>query len=140
MLRDILAKARDYSLFARLIGATRGRQLFVQRHIRPRTRDRVFDFGSRPADILEAFPSGVVSLLLAGPGVLATLTLALLVIQLFSSARFEPAVEILRWNCLGMMLRVASWPMGFILLAKGEGKIFFWSELLASGLGENRTI
>jgi len=25
--------------------------------------------------------------------------------------------------------------MGFILLAKGEGKIFFWSELIANGLG-----
>src|SRR5207249_8473583 len=59
-----------------------------------------------------------VSLLLAGPAVLATLALAPLVIQLFYSARFEAAVEVLRWNCLGMMLRVASWPMSFILLAK----------------------
>ncbi len=71
-----------------------------------------------------------VSLLLAGPGLVATLTFAPLVIQLFYSARFEPAVEILRWNCLGMMLRVASWPMGFILLAKGERSLFFWSELV----------
>ena len=60
-----------------------------------------------------------VGLLLAGPGVLGTLTFAPLVIQLFYSARFGPAVEILRWICLGMMLRVASWPMGYILLAKG---------------------
>lgn len=73
-----------------------------------------------------------VSLLLAGPGVLATLTFAPLVIQLFYSARFGPAVDVLRWICLGMMLRVVSWPMGFILLAKGARHPFFWSELGSS--------
>lgn len=74
-----------------------------------------------------------VSMLMAGPGVLATLTFAPLVIKLFYTAEFGPAVEILRWICLGMLLRVASWPMGFILVAKGERKLFFWTELL-SGL------
>jgi enterobacterial common antigen flippase len=73
-----------------------------------------------------------VSLLLAGPGVLATLTLAPMVIHLFYSAKFEPAVDVLRWICLGMMLRVASWPMGYILLAKGARQPFFWSELASS--------
>jgi PST family polysaccharide transporter len=33
-----------------------------------------------------------------------------------------------------MMLRVVSWPMGFILVAKGERKLFFWTELLSNGL------
>jgi PST family polysaccharide transporter len=75
-----------------------------------------------------------VGLLLAGPGVIGTLTFAPLVIQLFYSARFGPATEILRWICLGMILRVASWPMGFILMAKGERKLFFWTEVLASSL------
>jgi len=70
-----------------------------------------------------------VGLLLAVPGILATLTFAPLVLQLFYSAKFGPAVEILRWICLGMVLRVASWPMGFVLLAKGERNIFFWLEL-----------
>ncbi len=73
-----------------------------------------------------------VGLLTACPGVLATLTFAPLVIALFYSAKFGPAVEILRWFCLGMTLRVASWPMGFILLARGERKIFFWTELLSN--------
>jgi enterobacterial common antigen flippase len=75
-----------------------------------------------------------VGLLLAGPGVIATLTFAPLVIQLFYTAAFWPAVEILRWFCLGMLLRVASWPMGFILIAKGERKLFFWVELLSNAL------
>ncbi len=75
-----------------------------------------------------------VSLLLAGPGIVGTLTFAPLVIQVFYSAKFGPAVELLRWICLGMMLRVASWPMGFILLAKGTRQPFFWSELASSAV------
>jgi len=73
-----------------------------------------------------------VGLLLAGPGILATLTFAPFVMLIFYTAKFGPAVEILRWICLGMMLRVASWPMAFILLAKGARYPFFWSELAAS--------
>ena len=70
-----------------------------------------------------------ISLLLAGPGVIATLTFAPVVIALFYSAKFGAAVEVLRWICLGMTLRVITWPMGFIIVAKGEQNIFFWAEL-----------
>ena len=70
-----------------------------------------------------------VSLLLAGPGVIATLVFAPLVIALFYSAKFAAAVEILRWICLGMALRVITWPMGFIILAKGAQNLFFGAEL-----------
>jgi PST family polysaccharide transporter len=75
-----------------------------------------------------------VGLLLAGPGVLGTLTFAPLVIQVFYSDRFGPAVEILRWLCLGMMLRVITWPLSFILLAKGERNLFFWSEFASTAV------
>ena len=73
-----------------------------------------------------------VSILLAGPGVLGTLTLAPLIIQLFYTHEFVPAVDILRWICLGMMLRIVSWPMGFIVLAKGASRFFFWVEVAAA--------
>jgi PST family polysaccharide transporter len=73
-----------------------------------------------------------VSLLLAGPGVIATLTFAPLVIAFFYSAKFDPAAVVLRWVCLGMMLRVLAWPMGFIVVAKGEQQIYFWTEVAAT--------
>ena len=72
-----------------------------------------------------------VSLLLAGPGVIATLTFAPLVIGLFYSAKFSEATDLLRWICLGMTLRVIAWPMGFILLAKGARKLFLSTEIVA---------
>ncbi len=71
----------------------------------------------------------LVGLLLAGPGVLATLTFAPLVIALFYTAKFHAAVGILRWICLGAMLQVITWPMGFIIVAKGKQGLFFLSEL-----------
>lgn len=70
-----------------------------------------------------------VSLLLAGPGVLATLTFAPLVIALFYSAKFAEAVEVLRWICLGISLRVITWPMGYIIVAKNKQVIFLATEL-----------
>jgi enterobacterial common antigen flippase len=70
----------------------------------------------------------LVGLLVAGPGVLATLTLAPLVIALFYSAKFGAAVGVLRWICLGATLQVITWPMGFIAIAKGRQAIFFFSE------------
>lgn len=70
-----------------------------------------------------------VGLLLAGPGVIATLTFAPAVIALFYSAKFGAAVPILRWICLGTTLQVITWPMGFIIVAKGKRVLFFWSEV-----------
>lgn len=40
----------------------------------------------------------------------------------------KPAVEVLRWQVLDDVLKVASWPLGFVILAAGDGNIFFWSE------------
>jgi PST family polysaccharide transporter len=70
-----------------------------------------------------------VGLLLAGPGVIATLTFAPAVIALFYSAKFGAAVEVLRWICLGTALQVITWPMGFIIIAKGNQNLFLLSEV-----------
>lgn len=72
----------------------------------------------------------LIGLLIAGPGVLATLTFAPLVIALFYSARFSAAVDVLRWTCLGATLQVITWPMGFIIVAKARQNLFLLSEAL----------
>jgi enterobacterial common antigen flippase len=70
-----------------------------------------------------------VSLLLAGTGIVGTLTFASVVINIFYSSSFQPAVDVLRWICLGTALQVVSWPMGYIVLAKGEKGKLLWCEL-----------
>jgi PST family polysaccharide transporter len=61
----------------------------------------------------------LVSLLLAGPGVLATLTFTPALITILYSSEFGAAVETLRWIALGMGLRIVTWPMGYIVVARG---------------------
>jgi PST family polysaccharide transporter len=53
------------------------------------------------------------------------------VIHLLYAASFTPAIEILRWQVLGDVLKVATWPLGYLILAAGDGKTFFLSETAA---------
>jgi len=72
-----------------------------------------------------------IALLLSAPVFIGIIGLAPWVIHLLYSSAFAPAVEVLRWQVLGDVLKVASWPLGFIILAAGDGKTFFWVETLA---------
>jgi PST family polysaccharide transporter len=70
-----------------------------------------------------------VSLLLAGPGIIATLTFAPFVIAVLYSAKFGGAVGVLRWICLGAALQVITWPIGFIVVAKGRAGLLVFCEV-----------
>ncbi len=69
-----------------------------------------------------------VALLLCGPPLVAMLGFSPWLIPLLYSAEFGPAVEILRWQLLGDILKVMSWPLGFVILALGAGKTFVFTE------------
>lgn len=64
------------------------------------------------------------SMLLAGPGVVFTVAFAPLITVALYSEQFAGAVEVLRWVCIGMALRVITWPMGFIVIASDRRKVF----------------
>jgi antigen flippase len=73
-------------------------------------------------------------MLIALPGILITMTFSTWILQLFYSSSFQPAAEIIRWQVLGVLLRVAVWPVGTILTAKGKVKLFLGTELAFYGL------
>lgn len=73
-----------------------------------------------------------IALLLSAPVFIAMIGLTPWIIDLLYSAAFMPAVEILRWQILGDVLKVASWPLGFVILAAGASKTFFWTETFSS--------
>jgi PST family polysaccharide transporter len=75
-----------------------------------------------------------ISILLSLPGLAAMMIFAPLTIKLFYTATFASAVPILRWCILGILGRVFSWPVSFVMLAKGKGKVFFITEVFACGL------
>jgi enterobacterial common antigen flippase len=70
-----------------------------------------------------------VGLLLAFPGICATVAFSPLIVRLLYSPEFGVATDVLRWQVLGVFLRVASWPLGYLLIAKGKAKLYFWTEL-----------
>jgi len=71
-----------------------------------------------------------VALLLAGPAFVAMLGFAPWVIELLYSSQFDEAVVVLRWQVLGDILKVACWPLGFIVLAAGAGRTFMLLQTL----------
>lgn len=69
-----------------------------------------------------------ISLLLALPCLIVMMIFSPLLIQVFYSSKFVAAIPILQWCILGVFGRVVSWPMGFVLLAMGKGRLFFFTE------------
>ncbi len=70
-----------------------------------------------------------ISLLLAGPLIVGMICFMDLIVWLFYSNQFGQSINILLWQSLGNLLKVISWPMGFVLLAKGKGRYFVFTEL-----------
>lgn len=54
------------------------------------------------------------------------------VIILLYSNKFTSINGMVHWAALGMFFKAVSFPIGYILLAKGASKTFFWSELAAN--------
>ena len=73
-----------------------------------------------------------VGMILAAPGLMFTLALAPLGIQLLYSAEYLEAYTILQWMILGVFLRTISWPLGYFFVARVKGKIFFWTEAVTN--------
>jgi PST family polysaccharide transporter len=72
-----------------------------------------------------------VALVLALPGVLGTIAFAPWIVRLLYSNQFDQAAEILCWQMSGNFLRVASWPLGNILIAQGRGTLFVLTDAAA---------
>jgi O-antigen/teichoic acid export membrane protein len=73
-----------------------------------------------------------VGLALAGPVFLIVLGFAPLVIKVLYTSRFGEAADILRWQILGDILKMASWPLGFVVLASGHGVKFLLAECVST--------
>lgn len=69
-----------------------------------------------------------IAIVFAAPVLLCMLTFAPIVIHLLYSQDFEPTINILRWQIIGDILKVLSWPIGFIFIAQGRVKLVFISE------------
>ena len=71
-----------------------------------------------------------VALLLGAPLFLAMQTAAPWVIQLLFSREFAGAADVLRVLVLADTLKLLGWPLGFVVLAAGRGRLFLLNEAL----------
>lgn len=69
-----------------------------------------------------------VALLLASPLILIMLGGASWIIALLYSSHFSEAAVILRWQVLGDILKIASFPLAYIMLASGSGRTYMLAE------------
>lgn len=70
------------------------------------------------------------AIIFSAPILLAMLAFAPLVINLLYSSEFNGSIEILRWQVFGDILKILSWPIGFIIAAQGRSKLCFLTEIL----------
>lgn len=68
-------------------------------------------------------------LAIGGPVLLLLIGLAPWVVKLLYSAEFEPAVELLQWQTVGNVFKLASWALGFAFVAAARGRIFLLVQL-----------
>jgi len=69
-------------------------------------------------------------LVIAVPIIIAMLLLSEFALSVLYSSKFVNAGTILQWQILGTFLKVLSWPIAFIILAKNKGLLFLISETL----------
>lgn len=72
-----------------------------------------------------------VALLLGGPALVGMMALAPLVVRVLYTPEFTVSADILRWQILGDALKIASWPLGFVMLATGASKTYMLAETTA---------
>lgn len=70
-----------------------------------------------------------VILIIASPIIVGMLWASEFILPILYTSGFSEAAGLLRWQVLGTFFKVLSWPLGFILLAKGKGMMFFLSEV-----------
>jgi O-antigen/teichoic acid export membrane protein len=68
-------------------------------------------------------------LAIAGPILLLLIGLGPWIITLLYSADFGPATTLLQWQTVGNMLKIASWALGYSIVAAGRAKTFLFVEL-----------
>jgi enterobacterial common antigen flippase len=75
-----------------------------------------------------------IGLLLAIPALAFTLVFAPVIIPLFYSGKFDDAIGVLRWAVFGVFGKIVTWPLGYVMYAKGRSKTTLWVEILCDSV------
>lgn len=70
------------------------------------------------------YEQAIIGVLLITPIIVIFLALAPIIIKILYSKDFLPILAMISWGILGMLFRLVSWSMGYIIIAKGDSKVF----------------
>lgn len=73
-----------------------------------------------------------IALLILAPIIMVFLIYINWVVLLLYSSKFIKVHDMILWAALGILFKAVSWSIGFIFLAKGAKKEYFWNELITN--------
>lgn len=76
----------------------------------------------------------VIALLIITPIIIIFLTVAPIAIKLLYSKEFLMITVFVSWGMFGTLFKAVSWSMGYVILAKGDSKIFIKTAILFNSL------
>lgn len=76
----------------------------------------------------------IIGILLIGPLVICFLSFLPIIVELLYSKEFLVIIGFLSWAILGMLFKTLSWSMGYVILAKGDSKLFIKTTVFFSTL------
>lgn len=74
---------------------------------------------------------GVIATMILAPMLTICLVFMPFVLKLLYSNQFLDTNEYISWACIGMLLRLASWVISFLFVAKAESKLFVINEFVS---------
>lgn len=75
-----------------------------------------------------------IALTIIVPVSLVFITASELVVRVLYSSDFVVIIPFIVWATLGTVFRAVSWCMAFVILARGDGRTFLWTELSSGGM------
>ena len=76
----------------------------------------------------------LIAVLIITPIIVLFITFAPFIIKVLYSSKFSPIISMVNFGILGMLFKAVSWSMGYILIAKGDSKLFIKTSISFNSL------
>ena len=73
-----------------------------------------------------------IAILILGPMLVALIGFVPFVVYILYTKEFLPITGMIKWNMMGMLFKASSWAMAFSIIAKGDNRIFLFTETAAN--------
>ena len=74
------------------------------------------------------------AVLILGPILLLMFSTLPILIKIILTNSFLPVIGLIQWALIGILFKAGSWSIAFILLAKGNRKLYFISEMISNAI------